>query len=62
MAGRNSEPDLPIVVHGLPKSSKAGFGMIIHRCTSVYIELNEVELRLGTNVQVHEANILLTTS
>jgi hypothetical protein len=37
-------------------------GIIVHRCTSVYINRNEVELRLGTNIEVHSSYILLTYS
>jgi hypothetical protein len=37
-------------------------GIKIHHNTSVYINRNEVELRLGMNMEVHEAVILLTIS
>jgi hypothetical protein len=37
-------------------------GMIVYRNKSVYISRKEVELRLGTNIEVHAGYILLTYS
>ena len=37
------------------KSSALKWGIMVHRNTSLYITGNEVELRLGTNIQVHGA-------
>jgi hypothetical protein len=37
-------------------------GIVVHRNTSVYININQVELRLGTNVEVYSGNITLTYS
>jgi hypothetical protein len=36
--------------------------IIVHRNTSLYINKNEVKLRLGTNMQVYSRNITLTYS
>ena len=48
-----------------PKSSRSLAGMSVisvHRNTSVYIRGNEVEPRLGRNIAVYKAVILLTIS
>jgi hypothetical protein len=37
-------------------------GIVVHRNTSVYININQVELRLGTNIEVHSRGITLTLS
>jgi hypothetical protein len=37
-------------------------GIIVHHNTSVYNNRNQVELRLGTIIEVHEPVILLTIS
>ena len=37
-------------------------GIVIHRNTSVYININQVVLRLGMNIEVHKSVILLTIS
>jgi hypothetical protein len=36
--------------------------IMVHRYTSVYIKRNEVELRLGTNIEVHARSIKLAYS
>jgi hypothetical protein len=40
--------------------SKAG--ITVHHYTSVYINVNEVERRLGTNIAIYSGYILLTFS
>jgi hypothetical protein len=37
-------------------------GIIVHRNTSVYINIHPVELRLGMNIEVHSGSIRLTYS
>jgi hypothetical protein len=37
-------------------------GIVVHRNTSVYININRVELRLGMNIEIHSRSITLTYS
>jgi hypothetical protein len=37
-------------------------GIVVHRNTSVYININQVELRLGMNIEVYSGYMLLTYS
>ena len=37
-------------------------GIIVYLCTTVYINGNEVELRLGTNVAIYSGSIVLMYS
>jgi hypothetical protein len=43
-------------------SSRQSPGIFIYRNTSLYIRRNEVELSLGTNVEVYARSITLTCS
>jgi len=62
MALRHSETGLPIVWARLSEVLAPACGMNIYRCTSVYINRNEVEPRLGTNIAVYARSITLTFS
>jgi hypothetical protein len=37
-------------------------GITVHRNTTVYININQVELRLGMNIEVYSGSITLTYS
>jgi hypothetical protein len=49
-------------VTSLTQAVRLKVGIIVHQFTSIYIKKNEVEPRLGTNVEVHSSYILLTYS
>jgi hypothetical protein len=62
MAWRHPGTDLPIVLIKLVEVFVQSGGIIIHYNTLVYINRNEVELRLGTNTAIHPRSITLTVS
>jgi hypothetical protein len=54
--------DLPEVASQLGQSADGHAGIIVHLYTSVYINENEVNPRLGLIIEVHKPVILLTIS
>jgi hypothetical protein len=58
----DSHQDVPKVATELGESTDGRVGIFGHLYTSVYINENEVERRLGTNMEVYSRSIALTYS
>jgi hypothetical protein len=54
--------DLSEVASHLGQSADGHAGIVVHLYTSIYINENEVDPRLGMNTEVHEPVTLLTIS